>query len=210
MDCGDHCLFVWIIGIDTMAGNTFYLMRHGHSQANAEGIICSNLSKGRLSYGLTTLGREQVRTTVEDMWIGGHWHQDCVIMASPFLRTIQTAEILAEVLGIEEIGQEERLRERFFGALDGGPDSQYQQVWDLDQDNPKHTQWQVESVTKVAQRGRDLTHELDDHYRDRIVILVAHGDICSILATTLSDQDLKRHRQLHPLATGACMRLGTR
>ena len=188
-----------------MAGNTFYLMRHGHSQANAEGIICSNLSKGRLAYGLTSMGREQVGATVEDMWIGGHWHQDCVIMASPFLRTIQTAEIVAEVLGLEEIEQDERMRERFFGALDGGPDSQYQQVWDLDQKNPKHTQWQVESVAKVAQRGCDMVHELNERYQDRIVILVAHGDICSILATALSDQNLCHHRQLHPLATGTCM-----
>ncbi len=190
-----------------MPANQFYLMRHGHSQANDQGIICSNLSKGRLSYGLTTIGRKQVRTTAEDMWIGGHWHQDCVIVASPFLRAIQTAEIVAEVLGIDEIEQDERLRERFFGALDGGPDDQYQQVWDMDEGNPKHTQWQVESVTQVAKRGQELIEELDESHQGRILILVAHGDICSILATALSDQKLGHHRLNYPLATAACMRL---
>ena len=43
----------------TVFYNTYLIMRHGQSEANAQGIIVSDPKIGCFRYGLTALGREQ-------------------------------------------------------------------------------------------------------------------------------------------------------
>ncbi|MCF7972861.1 MAG: hypothetical protein K9N55_03500 [Phycisphaerae bacterium] len=45
--------------------NVLFVMRHGHSEANAQGLIISSLDQGTVAYGLTSQGRAQVARHVE-------------------------------------------------------------------------------------------------------------------------------------------------
>ena len=69
----------------------FIFVRHGQSQANADGILADEHSP------LTELGIEQARRTGYEIQSLGIK----TILCSPFLRTQQTAEIIAGELGIE-------------------------------------------------------------------------------------------------------------
>lgn len=67
------------------------LIRHGESEGNARGII-----QGRVDTRLTELGREQAQQTAEAL----AEHGITEVVSSPLLRARESAEIIAERLGV--------------------------------------------------------------------------------------------------------------
>ena len=99
-----------------MSAFQFIFVRHGQSQANADGIIADGTSP------LTDNGIEQARKTgleVKDLGI-------TTIVCSPYLRAQQTAETIAGELGIDlaHIKIIDELRERGLGDCEGKPKAQ--------------------------------------------------------------------------------------
>ena len=95
------------------SGNTYFVMRHGEADGNAQGFFDSD---GVTTNGLTEKGRAQVAETTQNIK-GANITR---IYASPLLRTRQTAELVADALGIEKssIAYDERLRELAVGDFD--------------------------------------------------------------------------------------------
>ena len=89
----------------------FYYLRHGETEANAAGTIA-----GSLDVELTALGREQARFAARglaDVPI-------TAIYASPLRRARETAQPIAEALGLPVTIVEE-IAERNWGDLEGMP-----------------------------------------------------------------------------------------
>ena len=172
-------------------GIQLYGLRHGQSEANEQGIIVSDPAVGFKGCGLTPAGRAQVSGASSAAPLG----QDALIFCSPFLRTLETARILAEARGVEDVTPDERLIERHFGTLEGSSDKCYGQVWDLDRRDPYHAHWQVESVRSVWQRFDSLWTECRRRHIDRTVVFVTHGDVLSIGACGLQQADLTTHHE---------------
>ena len=108
-----------------MSGRTrnVYLLRHGESEANVAKIISSGKA-ARAGHGLTAKGQVQAQNAAKDFLISESGaNAVCFIATSPLLRAKQTADIFAR--GIEKAVdrivrvEEEDLRERSFGSLDG-------------------------------------------------------------------------------------------
>jgi len=101
------------------------------------------------------------------------------IFHSPFLRTKETASILAEMLALDksQVEQEFDLRERYFGELDGGPTSRYQEVWDEDLKDPDHHVFGVESANAVQHRASAFIKHLESKYSGQLIFIVAHGGL---------------------------------
>jgi len=91
-----------------------YLVRHGETEFNRERRL-----QGHVDSPLTELGRRQAEAVARGLGalIGdaGGWR----IAASPLGRTLRTAEIIAERLGITQIEPEPRLIELSWGPWDG-------------------------------------------------------------------------------------------
>ncbi len=172
-------------------GIQLYGLRHGQSEANEQGIIVSDPAVGFKGCGLTPAGRAQVSGASSAAPLG----QDALIFCSPFLRTMETARLLAEARGVEDVTPDERLIERHFGTLEGSSDKCYGQVWDLDRRDPYHAHWQVESVRSVWQRFDSLWTECRRRHIDRTVVFVTHGDVLSIGACGLQQADLTTHHE---------------
>jgi probable phosphoglycerate mutase len=185
----------------------YHLLRHGQSLANVEGVIVSAPATGTTGYGLTEEGRAGVRDSVAAARAGGLFDDVPEIVASPFLRTVETAALAAELLGCAA-RTDVRLRERFFGALDGTLDEAYQGVWAADRLDPDHVEWGVESAASVARRMTELIGELEAGAGSGPVLLVTHGDPASILIAALAGGDLRRHRELGALPVAGLRRLG--
>ncbi len=98
----------------------FIFVRHGQSQANADGVIADAHSP------LTTEGIAQARQTAGEIRTLGI----DTIVVSPYLRAQQTAETIAGELGIDlaHIQIIEELRERGLGELEGRPKS-HDSLW---------------------------------------------------------------------------------
>jgi broad specificity phosphatase PhoE len=198
------------------------------------------------------MGKIQARKAGE-MFMEDYHHTDTAnddyegvaIFSSDFTRARETASIFAKALSSSSSSQstqipiynngivlETKLRERYFGVLNGGPDTKYQDVWDVDITNPDHTMYDVESANSVLERTTRLICDLDDmlssssatistsstlendHESDGKkkkkwkVILVAHGDVLQILQTGfLLHEDASKHRSLDHLETATIRKL---
>jgi isoleucyl-tRNA synthetase len=88
------------------SGNTYFVMRHGESEGNIQRIVSTTLETAG-KYPLTEVGREQARKAAE-----GLRGKVDLVYVSPFLRTQETAMIVAETLGLtkEQVVTDERLR----------------------------------------------------------------------------------------------------
>jgi len=77
------------------SGNKYFIMRHGGSIANMKDV--DSLEPGDLNDALTDEGREQVRVKAKNLET-----KPDIIISSNFTRTRQTAEVVADVLGLEK------------------------------------------------------------------------------------------------------------
>ncbi|PPC77317.1 histidine phosphatase family protein [Pokkaliibacter plantistimulans] len=176
--------------------NRYLVMRHGHSEANGQGIIVSTPEIGCSRYGLTGRGREQVATTLE----GWSLPKPDRIFSSDFLRAKQTAEAAAAFFSAP-LELSAALRERSFGELEGLGDQHYADVWRQDEQNADHQQWGVESTTAVARRVLGLIAELEQRYQQQTLLLVAHGDTLQISCTWAAGVSTALHRHQSHLQT---------
>lgn len=181
--------------------NRYLILRHGHSQGNERGLVVSDPQRGREAFGLTECGRDQVRVTAATARDQGRLDPDTRVIASPFLRAVETARIVIDLLEISDFAQDDRLCERYCGSLEMGTDHAYPKVWEQDRRNPDHTQWGVESVSAMAVRLAALLRDLEGRYRHQRILLVAHGDVASTLLCWARGEDLRRHREVGTLAT---------
>jgi len=88
------------------------LVRHGESEGNRDRTFTQNPD-----VPLTAYGREQARTAAQRM---AQRYRPSRVVASPFARARQTAEIIAEVLELT-VEFEPALREQSFGIFAGQP-----------------------------------------------------------------------------------------
>lgn len=184
--------------------NRYLLMRHGHSQANEQGLIISSPERGLSAFGLSAQGEQQLLDVVKD-W---QWAIPTRLVHSDFLRTTQTAERVASAFGLA-LEKEERLRERYFGELDGQADRHYPDIWELDAQDATHQQHRVESVSSVATRMRAVIEELEQQCEGETVLVVSHGDPLQILLTALANKPLSLHREQPALLPASITALGS-
>jgi broad specificity phosphatase PhoE len=175
--------------------NRYLLMRHGHSQANQQGVIVSSPERGIDNFGLSEKGELQLAQLVAD-W---QWPVPTRVMHSDFLRTRQTAAHVAARFGLMP-SVDTRLRERHFGELEGQGDDRYPLIWALDAEDAEHTHHQVEALSAVAKRMHAVIHECEQKARGETIMLVSHGDPLQILLTALAGKSLTAHREQTPLA----------
>ncbi len=180
------------------------LLRHGHSLANQRRLIVSRPENAADAYGLTLLGREQVRTSIDVAISGGLLTAPVHLVCSPLLRARESADLAGELLGVDP-STDARLTERDFGELELGSDDRYHQVWAEDRRDPTHGCWGVESVAEVLERARALVEELTREVPVGAVVLCTHGDVASTLLCASQGAPLRTHREVGALRTG-CLR----
>jgi broad specificity phosphatase PhoE len=147
--------------------NSYLLMRHGESEANVTGVIVSDPKIGCEGFGLTEHGVKQITASVH----GFTGEAITRIVCSDFLRTVQTAQLVADILNLPKPEQEKGLRERFFGKWDGMSAEHYQNIWQRDEMEDQSDDG-VESPEAVLQRGFQVIEKLEQRYRNQVLSLV--------------------------------------
>jgi len=185
--------------------NRYFVMRHGHSMANQQRIIVSHPDNGRDNYGLSELGRKQVRTSLQQ---DNRLDTGTVIVTSDFKRARETAAIVVEMLACSaSLCEEPRLRERNFGELELADDDSYHDVWQQDEVNPDSQARGVESVNQVMARVSSVVADYEALYCAATILFISHGDALQILQTAFARLDASTHRQLDHLNTAEIRQL---
>lgn len=187
--------------------NSYYALRHGRSLANEAEQIVSHPDDGVPSYGLTDEGRQQVARGLNAARAIYGLDTSTVIVSSDFARARETAEIVANLLGVSEIIITAQLRERFFGGWDKQHNRHYHDVWRDDLADPEHKRHGVEGTREVAVRAMSLIRELEARYVGRKIVLVSHGDTLQILQTAFERVASSQHRSVAHLETGQLRQL---
>lgn len=177
--------------------NRYFLMRHGESHANRQGIIVSSPEVGTNDFGLTGLGTEKVIETASQTRL----NFSTIIYCSDFLRTLETADAIAKIIDTEQVIKEKALRERFFGEWDGTGTENYSRVWHMDEKKEDQSQYNVETVESVAKRTSQFIKTLEARHKNKSILLVSHGDTLQILMTAFRGLCPSIHRKMNPIKT---------
>lgn len=150
------------------------LIRHGQSEGNAARRI-----QGQGEYPLSKLGREQARRLAQRL--RKEYDDIAAIYTSSQIRAVQTAEILAEAIGVPVV-PDDRLREYDVGELTGLT------IEDVQERFPQvHAAWKEDAEEWVPLPGsegnenlRQRVHEVfaeiaARHDSDKNVAVVSHG-----------------------------------
>lgn len=185
-----------------------FVLRHGRSVANEEGLIASSPANAAEAFGLTTLGRAQIRESVTRTRADGLMAEPLVLVCSPLLRARESAEVAAGIFGVTPI-VDSRLTERGFGDYELESDDRYQRVWAADRRDSTHNSSGVESVDDVLGRAGAVVEELTLKGDSATVVLCTHGDVASTLLCASEGVALERHREVGGLDTGALRELAS-
>ncbi|KIC68911.1 histidine phosphatase family protein [Pseudarthrobacter phenanthrenivorans] len=152
-----------------MTLTTFALVRHGQTDWNAERRL-----QGSTDIPLNDVGRGQARAAVG---ILAPYEWDAIV-SSPLSRAAETADLIAEGLGLTVARRVPELTERSFGPAEGmqaGPELEALRV-------PGGFKG-AESEEEAADRGIAALEALAEEFRGRRLLVVTHG---TLLRVTLS------------------------
>jgi len=152
-----------------MTLTTFALVRHGQTDWNAERRL-----QGSTDIPLNDVGRGQARAAVG---ILAPYEWDAIV-SSPLSRAAETADLIAEGLGLRVARRVPELIERSFGPAEGmqaGPELEALRV-------PGGFKG-AESEDAAADRGIAALEALAEEFRGQRLLVVTHG---TLLRVTLS------------------------
>jgi len=183
--------------------STLWVVRHGQSAGNvardaadAAGDFRIALDHRDVDVPLSRLGEEQSRALGEWFAEGEENGRPEIMLASPYLRAIETAEIFRGAGGCDEqekICVDERLREKEFGILDGLTHR------GIEATHPEQAEFRTllgkfyhrppggESWCDVILRLRSLLDTVSLHYGGRRVMIVTHQVVVLCLRTIIEN-----------------------
>lgn len=162
--------------------NNYFLMRHGGSEGNLKGIISSRKEN---EDHLTLDGRKEALDSAKELVK----EKIDIIISSPFIRTKETAEIVAEVIGIpkEKIVFDDRFVEVFASEYEG-------KLWrDFDFRNKVDG---AESLNDVRVRVMTAMYDIDKKYEGKNILIISHGGplgITDLGSKGFSQKDIVKH-----------------
>jgi isoleucyl-tRNA synthetase len=174
------------------SGNRYFAIRHGESEKNVLNIIDSDVSK---QYALTEKGIAEVKASAEALKGKGI----DVIITSPFLRTRETAAVVAETLGLtnDSIVVMDDLQELKHGVTDGGVPSEYSAQYRSTFEGFLSAPEGGETFADLKQRMGRALYEVEGKYQGKNILFVSHGDPIAALLTTARGAHLEEAFRLY-------------
>jgi len=158
--------------------NKFVVIRHGEAESNILGILSSN---PKTKHHLTEAGREQAEKAGEKLINSKLLTKESkkvdVIYCSPFLRTKETAEIIADQIGYpkDKIIYDERLHEIFVGEMDGRSDAEYQAFFEDKIEKFMKAPKGGETYMDVKKRMTGFLYDIDQKQEGKNILIISHN-----------------------------------
>ncbi len=154
------------------------LFRHGQTDWNINFLL-----QGVSDIPMNKTGIEQVRTAAraisKDDWD--------IILTSPLGRARETASIIAEQLGFDEIQQHELLIERSFGEAEGLAYEQWKEKYSNLDEIPGG-----ESRTDLIARSSLLLDSFLSTHPGKRILAISHGALIRTVLSITSENELPR------------------
>jgi len=166
-----------------------FIARHGQNEDNVNGIL-----NGHRDLPLTDLGRDQAKELGEaikssDLVFGAMY-------SSPLSRAFETAEIVADIVGLTKPAVYDQLIERDFGILTGKPADQIEELCAPDIIKTETITYFLspegaETFPQLIERGQRILDYIRAKHNSGKVLLVCHGDIGKMIYCAATGKDWK-------------------
>lgn len=163
--------------------NAYFVIRHGEGDHNVANIMSA---KAGNPHHLTARGRREVEDSVSNL-------KDKVdlIIASPFIRTKETAEIASNLLGGVKVIYDDRLKEVDFGEFDNQTHEDYLKYVRALADKFNTPLGGGETLTAVHERVQRLFNDLEKEYQDKNILVVTHEAVLRMMEGVAQGLDAK-------------------
>jgi isoleucyl-tRNA synthetase len=174
------------------SGNSYFVMRHGGTEGNKAELVSF---KNQENDGLTEEGKKEAKKSAN-----GLKGQIDLIIASPFTRTKETAEIVRGALGLAEsdVVFDERLMEVNPGEFDGKNWNEYHDyVYNIGTDWYERRIPGGESLSEVGKRMGSALYDLEKTYKGKKILIITHGGPAwlAYVASGLYQPDHKQYQK---------------
>ncbi len=168
--------------------NEYFAVRHGEAENNTKGIISS---KAENPHHLTETGRKQVAEAAE--WLAAQNVKKAFdyIYVSPFLRTRETAEIIAKKIGIpaDRIIVDPRIGELNAGDYNGMEFQEFLKKFKFGERFDTQLP-HGENYVGLKKRMGDFIYDLEKKYFGKRILIVSHDSPLALLVA--ASQGLNR------------------
>lgn len=150
--------------------NNFFVVRHGEAENNVLGIISSDPKR---PHHLTELGKKQVTETAEKL----KSKKIDLVYVSPFVRTQETAKIIADILKIDssKVITDDRIHEVYGGELDGKSDAEYQRLFESAIEKFDKAPVGGENYTQIKNRMTEFVYDINAKHEGQNILIVTHN-----------------------------------
>lgn len=153
------------------SGNKYFVMRHGQTENNVKNIWSCD---SNISDVLTDIGKAGIKKSAQGL-IGENID---MIIASPFSRTRETAEMVAEIINYPSVSivTDIRLGEWNIGSeYDRKPLEDFFAVRNKSSDRYNFKFEDGESYADVLRRSAEFFYDIESQYQGKNILIISHG-----------------------------------
>lgn len=163
-----------------------FVMRHGEAENNIVDILSSS---EKAIFHLTQLGHAQVQKSISELLKQSEIH---LIFSSPILRAYETAKIAAQVchMAEEEIKVDARLKEPYFGQMEGKTYAEYCKKLDASKEWVLDSISNAETEAEIKSRVESFLHDVGIAYLGKTLLVVTHSFIICRMHKYLTGQTI--------------------
>lgn len=169
------------------SGNKYFVMRHGEAENNTLNIISSRVDN---THHLTEKGKKQIVDSIKQL----RKEKIDLIISSPFIRTRETAEIVADGLDIDK-GQiifDERIQELQAGVYEGKTIEEYHKYFDSPGACFEKECQDGENYAQIKNRMGDFIYDIENKHKNKNILIVTHDAPGWLLFTAVNGSDAKK------------------
>jgi len=152
------------------SGNKYFVMRHGEAENNTLNIISS---KANNPHHLTSKGKRQIIKEIKNI----KDKKIDLIITSPFVRARETAEIVADKIGIgkDKIITEKQIQEIQAGDFEGKTVNEYHKYFNSTElFFEKKCPGGGENYSEIKNRTGKFIYDLEKKYKNKNILIVTH------------------------------------
>lgn len=151
------------------SGNKYFVMRHGEAESNANKILSS---KTENPHHLTKNGISETKKVAMDL----KKEKIDLIISSPFVRTKETAKVVADTIGLSEdnIQYDNRIKEHDYGDFDLKPISEYYSFYSSLEEAFDKPLPNGENYNDLRKRVGEFIYDIENKFSDKNILIVTH------------------------------------
>ncbi|MCR4283733.1 MAG: class I tRNA ligase family protein [Parcubacteria group bacterium] len=169
------------------SGNKYFVMRHGESEHNKKNIVSSNVLN---PHHITEKGKTDIKEIAQKV----KKENIDIIFSSDFVRTKETAELLASEIGCDKrkIIYDKRIRELNTGTFDGKRPRDYHDYFSTLEEKFTKTPPEGENLVELKNRVSQFLYDIEEKYQDKNILIISHEYPIWLLSAGAVGADIKK------------------